>query len=100
VLLEEGPQGWTSALDGVWDGERYTGGELAPLQEQCLAVVNDAARGLDTTEFLAAIRQLAIDILAVGQHIDRDGHLLAAGGFLNEALVLGAIYAAVGREVE
>jgi hypothetical protein len=95
LLLEQGDAGWTSALDGVWDGEQYHGGDLAPVQEQLLAVVRDVVQGLESPELLAAIRSLAIQILAVAQWVDED--LLIAGGFLSEMLALRAIVGAAGQ---
>lgn len=96
VLLEEGKRGWDSALDGIWDGKRYHGGDLAPLQEQLLAVVRGVAGGRSDDDTLrAAVRSLAIAILGVGQWVDED--LLIAGGLLSESVMLGAITHACGR---
>ncbi len=99
ALIEEGPNGWTSALDGIWDGESYHGGDLAPLQTQLLAVVNDAAQteeGDHPDALLAAIRALGIAILAVGQWVDED--LLIAGRYLSELTILSAITSACSRQ--
>lgn len=95
LLLEQGESGWTSALDGVWDGNEYHGGELAALQEQLLAVVRDVVQGLDTPELLAAIRDLAIKILGIAQWVDED--LLIVKGFLSEMVALRAIVGAAGQ---
>jgi hypothetical protein len=99
VLLEEDANhGWTSAADGIWDGERYDAGDLAPLQEQLMAVLRNITLGLDGPELLAAIRTLAIDLLRVGQWVDED--LLIAGRWLSESVMLSAITSAVRRSGE
>lgn len=98
VLIEEGGTGWTSSLDGVWDGDEFHGGELADLQTQLLAVVRGVAHDHDASDLQKAIRELAVSILCVGQWVDED--LVIAGKFLSESVMLGAITAACGRSPE
>lgn len=84
----------TSALDGIWDGEQWTGGELAPLQSQLLALINGVHQDADL-DVSAAVRDLAIAGLAVGHHVDLD--LLVVAGWLSESLCLATINAMAGR---
>lgn len=95
VLLEHGPDGYRSAVDGVWDGERWAAGDLTATQETLLA----AASGLDTdpdpARHAANIRQLAVDLAAIDQWVDLD--LLAVTGWLSERAMLAWILAAAGR---
>lgn len=102
VLIEPGPNGWVSALDGIWNGKEWAGGDLADLQAAVLAVANGIPETPDAdgnaidraTEF----RLLAIKLLGIGQFSDED--LLVATGWLSESVMLGAVLAAGGREAE
>jgi hypothetical protein len=95
VLLEPSRAGWMSALDGIWDGESWSAGDLAAMQEPLLAIANGVQQGDDSTRE-ADFRRLAIDLLKLGHHIDED--LLIAAGWLSESLMLRAVLTAAGRD--
>ncbi len=96
VLLEIADGQVTSALDGIWDGERYTGGELEPLQQELLALVNGVEQSAPV-DLAAAVRDLAVQGLMLGQYVDID--LLATAGWLSESLCLATVSAMAGRIV-
>ena len=95
ILLEPTRLGWMSALDGIWDGESWSAGELARLQEPLLAIANGVQQGDDATRE-ADFRRLAIDLLALGHLVDED--LLIAAGWLSESLMLRVVLTAAGRD--
>jgi hypothetical protein len=96
VLLDLSDGQVTSALDGIWDGERWTGGELEPLQQALLALVNGIEQS-SPVDLSAAVRDLAVQGLALGQHVDID--LLAVAGWFSESLCLATISAMAGRSL-
>ena len=95
VLLERGENGYTSALDGVWDGTGWTAGELAKLQSQLLALVNGIAQGDPAFNLEQSLRELAFALLAVGHWIDEP--LLAVTGWFSEQLLARTILAATDQ---
>lgn len=94
VLLELSETGITSALDGIWDGERYTAGDLEALQQELLALIRGIDQGSEI-DLAAEVRRLAALGLGLGQHVDLD--LLAVAGWLSESLALATISAMAGR---
>lgn len=88
--------GYLSALDRIWDGTTYgTPQDLAALQEPLLALANGVSVGGTLEQRNAAMRELAIGLLTLGQWVD--GDLLAALGWLSERLQVQAILAAMNR---
>lgn len=83
-----------SALDGIWDGEQWTAGELAPLQSQLLALINGVEQATPV-DLSAALRDLAVQGLAVGHFVDLD--LMVVGGWLSESLCLTTVNVMAGR---
>jgi hypothetical protein len=94
VLFEMSDSGITSALDGLWDGERYTGGDLEPLQQELLALINGIDQG-SPVDIAAEVRRLAAAGLGLGQYVDLD--LLALAGWLSESLALSTVIVMAGR---
>lgn len=94
VLLEVSDTSVTSALDGLWDGERYTGGDLEPLQQELLALISGVDQG-SPVDIAAEVRRMAAQGLGLGQHVDLD--LLAVAGWLSESLALATVSAMAGR---
>jgi len=97
VLLEIADGQVTSALDGIWDGERYTAGELEPLQQQLLALINGVEQS-SPVDLAVAVRELAVQGLMLGQFVDLD--LLAVAGWLSESLCLTTVQAMASKVVE
>lgn len=97
VLLEIANGQVNSALDGIWDGERWTGGELEPLQQELLALVNGVEQS-SPVDLAVAVRELAVKGLMLGQFVDLD--LLAVAGWLSESLCLATVTAMAGRVIE
>lgn len=96
VLLTHDQGRITSALDGIFDGQQFSAGDLSHLQQQLLAVrAGVGANNYSDEELQTATLNLAIDLLAVGQWIDRD--FLAVSGWLSESLMLRAILIACGE---
>lgn len=96
VLLDRSSGVLSSALDGVWDGERWSGGDLEPLQSQLLALINGVDQGGDT-DLAAEVLRLALAGLAVGHHTDADGDLIAVAGWLSESMQLAILNAMAGQ---
>jgi hypothetical protein len=97
VLLEHGGNGYTSALDGVWNGQAWTAGELADLQSQLLALVNGIGQGDPAFNMEQSLRDLAFALLAVGHWIDEP--LLAVTGWFSEQLLARTILAATDQRL-
>jgi hypothetical protein len=96
VLLEIAEGQATSALDGIWDGERWTGGELEPLQQELLALVNGVEQAAPV-DLASTVRDIAVKGLELGQHVDLD--LLGVAGWLGESMCLSAVAAMAGRNL-
>lgn len=93
VLLDLSGGHVSSALDGVWDGEQWSAGELAPLQDQLRALIGGIEQP-QQIDLPAALRELTAQGLAIGHWVDLD--LLAHTGWLSESLCLSAVHAMAG----
>lgn len=94
VLLDRSGGVLTSALDGVWDGDRWSGGELEPLQQELLALIQGVDQG-NPVDLAAEVRRIARIGLGIGHHVDDD--LLAVSGWLGESMHLAVVACMAGE---
>lgn len=87
------------ALDRVWRGEAdgwQAGDDLTAIVTRCLAIANQVALADSEAERDAAVRILAVDLLALGHFTDDD--FLAGTGWLSESTMIRVVQAAIDRK--
>lgn len=89
---------WDSALDQLYGRTGWTDpSELAPLIDALRALTLNAVRpGPDPRLANQALADLAVDLLAIGYHLDRD--LIAGAGWLSVTVMAAILVAACDRE--
>jgi hypothetical protein len=90
---------YMSALDRVWSPAGWSAPvELEPIQRQLLALAEGVPLHDSAEERDRMIAMLAIDLMSLGQWVDAD--LIAAAGWLTDAVVIRVVEAACGIESE
>jgi hypothetical protein len=95
VLLEKvGDRAFRPIVDGIWDGSRWSAGDLEPLIEQLIAFAHELELADDRTEIDATLRMLAVSILAIDHWVDEP--LMVVSGWLSESLMQAAVLGCAG----
>jgi hypothetical protein len=87
-----GENQYRPVIDGIWDGQGWTQGDLGSIFDTLLAFANEVPLGATPGTRDTAFRNLAISILAIDHWIDEP--MIARTGWLSNKVMISAVLAA------